>query len=120
MDEVFKKKTKKLWSELLSSAETECVAHHGSHVISPNSQYNADRLFTGAQTPVGSPIVLHTVWVLFCMTCYLKGLFFIYFLTSTPSSEPSPQPGNERSSVYMLKLHLFYSQLYKTCETNCS
>lgn len=62
----------------------------------------------------------------FCFACPEFGrekktrFYFLIFFTSTPSSS-SPQPGKqERSSVYMLKLHLFYSQLYQPCETNCS
>lgn len=37
--------------------------------------------------------------------------FTFIYLYFTPSVS-SPQPGKERSSVYMLQLHLFYSQLY--------
>lgn len=65
-------------------------------------------------------LLVHSLFCMYLVTGFVlhdlsfERLIFLHFY-SAPSNS-SPQPGSERSSVYMLKLHLFYSQLCKSCK----
>lgn len=88
-------------------------------ILMTKHQNKAEMLLTVRRTFAGAFMILYVP----CRFCFAWPEFwkvlFSYIFTST-SLNSFPQPGKERSSVYMLKLHLFYSQLYKSCETNYS
>lgn len=85
----------------------------------PSKERNAATNPTHREAPpfAGALVILCTP----CSFCFAWGgvkkkkqqkVLFSYIFTSTPfDSSPQPEKKEERSSVYMLKLHLFYSQL---------
>lgn len=107
---------------VMNSTEADLKQKNGPQpckTISPTRHQNeADRLLTVGRTFAGAFIILYVP----CRFCFAWPEFwkvlFSYFTPHHPIHLHGQE--KERSSVYMLKLHLFYSQLYKSCETNCS